>query len=103
MPKDEQGTEAPFLVRVGGALDLSLLHYDVTGVDGGRSGRRYQLNPGSHLSLEIEFKRQRKVIDLIVFVCVWWFGEARSQPVFFNDAPVFVCGWVTAPSHPGCL
>ncbi|CAM9226851.1 unnamed protein product, partial [Scytosiphon promiscuus] len=59
MPKsDPRKGPPPFTVRVGDALDSSLLHPQKEGEEGGR--RRYRLMPGTHLAVEVEFKRQKE-------------------------------------------
>lgn len=66
MPRSDSGKPSPFTVRVGDELDTSLLHMQAEkgkGKEGGgRGGRgRYTLQPGTHLAVEVEFKRQDEV------------------------------------------
>ena len=57
MPRDDSGTAPPFIVRIGNELDSSLLHTQRE-----EAGRRlYRLEPGAHLAVEVEFRRQDEV------------------------------------------
>ncbi|CAM9639743.1 unnamed protein product [Ectocarpus sp. 4 AP-2014] len=61
MPRDDAGRAPPFIVRIGNELDSSLRHTQEEeggGEEGGR--RRYSLAPGTHLEVEVEFKRQNQ-------------------------------------------
>lgn len=66
MPKDEPGTPASFTVEVGSAVDVAL-EEEASEVCrdplSTQCKRRYQLNPGSHVSLDVLFNRQEKVMS----------------------------------------
>lgn len=66
MPRDDSGRAPPFIVRIGSELDSSLLHTHRE-----EAGRRlYRLEPGAHLAVEVEFRRQDEV-QYCTAVCVW--------------------------------
>ena len=52
MPKDDDGSPPPFVVRI---------INQVEGADQGAGGRRHTVEPGAHLKLEVECRRQEKV------------------------------------------
>ncbi|CAM9827984.1 unnamed protein product, partial [Ectocarpus fasciculatus] len=54
MPRDDAGRPPPFMVRIGNEIHSSLRHKHEE--EGGH--RRYSLDPGTHLEVEVEFKRQ---------------------------------------------
>lgn len=60
MPRDEARTEGPFTVTVGPVLDVSLLHSESKDQEQQKmqSRHRHRLDPGAHLSVEVEFRRQ---------------------------------------------
>ncbi|CAN0560763.1 unnamed protein product, partial [Ectocarpus sp. 12 AP-2014] len=61
MPRDDAGRAPPFIVRIGNELDSSLRHTQEEEGGGEEGGhRRYSLAPGTHLEVEVEFKRQNQ-------------------------------------------
>lgn len=72
MPRDEVGTQGPFTVTVGPVLDGSLLHSESKEQEQTMQSRhRYRLDPGAHLSVEVEFRRQTQASH------EWLIGEWR--------------------------
>lgn len=62
MPRNEVGVTPPFVVRILGEHScLSSLH-----AEDRPDTRRYSLEPGAHLAVEVEFQRQKKVKILSV-------------------------------------
>lgn len=62
MPKDEAGSTPSFAVRIVNELDPSLPRSE--GKEGVPAKPRCNLEPGAQLAVEVEFRRQDKVI--------WW-------------------------------
>lgn len=80
MPRHDAGRAPPFIVRIGNEVDSSLRHTQEEeggGEEGGR--RRYCLAPGTHLEVEVEFKRQNQVQHKWVLWLLWvWKSSPKS-------------------------
>lgn len=67
MPRDDDGAEAPFVITVGPAPEASTGGVGEAGdrgcdAAGVQKGRPCRLNPGAHVSLEVAFQQQAKVM-----------------------------------------
>lgn len=60
MPRDEAGSTPPFAVRILNKPDPSVLRSE--GKNGALATPRCNLEPGAHVPVEVEFRRQDKVI-----------------------------------------
>lgn len=81
MPRDDSGRAPPFIVRIGNELDSSLLYTQRE-----EAGRRmYRLEPGAHLAVEVEFRRQDEVQTCVSwrrggspFLCFFLFSDPQA-------------------------
>lgn len=85
MPRDEAGTTPPFSVRIGKDLPEERM---IT--------CRYSLEPGAHLTVEVEFQRQHQVTYLFTSVHHCIFLEVYTMCLVAN-LNLVVCAVCAVP------